>query len=273
MTDLAVSAATRSSLLLLQRTASVRAEASQRLSTGLRVERPADDPAAFYQAQGLRARVRDLLQAKDQIGQATAAVESALAGADAIEELAGQLKGLALSVQGGTAEQRQIAAQQFDVIRQQIDALANDVSYGGAALLAETPGSLEVNLNGDGPYDLTVDGHAAGADGLGIGSAVSDHNAFATDADVANVLSQVNLAITKVRSFAADFGNDVAVLTARDEFNESLAGTLEVGAAKLVDADLNTEAARLLATQVREQLGVETLRISGQSQSILATLI
>jgi len=273
MTDIAVSAATRSSLLLLQRTADVRTEASQRLSTGLRVQRPVDDAAAFFQAESARGRVRDLLQAKDQIGQATSAVETALAGTEAIESLAGQLKGLALSVQGGTAAERLAAAEQFDVIRQQIDALANDVSYGGVSLLADKPGSLNVNLDGEGGGDLILDGHASGSTGLSIGSAVSDYNGFATQGDITNALTQINSAVADLRSFAADFGADVAVLNAREDFNQALANTLEAGAAKLVNTDLNTEAARLLATQVREQIGIETLRISSQSQSLLANFI
>ena len=63
------------------------------------------------------------------------------------------------------------------------------------------------------------------------------------------------------------------MLRAREDFNETLANTLDAGAARLVDADLNTEAARTLAAQVREQLGVEVLRISNDSQGVLASLI
>ena len=171
MSDIAVSAATRSSLLLLQRTADVRAEASARLSTGLSVRQPSDAPAAFFDAQSTRARVRDLLQAKDQIGQAVSSVETAQLGSDAIEELAGQLKGLALSVQGASAEERQIAAEQFDVIRNQITALANDISFNGVSLIAAAPGSLSVNLDGEGAGDLTIVGQASDAASLGIGAA------------------------------------------------------------------------------------------------------
>ncbi|MEK9723209.1 MAG: hypothetical protein VW405_06955 [Rhodospirillaceae bacterium] len=211
------------------------------------MDRPTDGPAAYYQAQGLRQRVRELVSAKDQIGQAETAVETALAGTDAIESLTSHLKGLALPVKGGSAAERQAAAEQFDVIRNQITALANDVSFNGVALVAETPGRLDVNLDGKGGPDLTVDGHAAGAAGLGIGSAATDYNNFATDADIDAAVAKLNTAVTTVRNFAADFGTDLATLTIRDRFNQDLTNTIGEGTAKLVEADLNVEAVRALA--------------------------
>lgn len=273
MTDISVSAATRSSLLLAQRTADVRAETSERLSTGLRVRRPADAPAVFFEAQSARARVRDLLQAKDEISQAVSAVETAQTGAGAIEELAGQLKGLALSVQGASAEERQTAVEQFAVIRDQITALADDLSFGGVALISSTPGGLDVNLDGDGGADLTINAQASDAASLGIGSAAETYNNFTTDADIANAVSDLNAAVSSVRNFTASFANNLSVLRVREDFNETLSNTLDAGAAKLVDADLNREAARALAARVREQLAAEALRIGNGSQGVLASLI
>jgi len=91
MSDIALTEAARSSLLLLQRTADARADTTRRLASGLRVERPVDDPADFFRADALRERVSDLLSAKDSIGQATSAVGGALVGVEAIEDLTGQL--------------------------------------------------------------------------------------------------------------------------------------------------------------------------------------
>ena len=274
MSDIALTEAARSSsLLLLRRTADARADTTRRLASGLWVERPVDDPAGFFRANALRERVSDLVSAKDSIGQATSAVGGALVGVEAIEDLTGQLKGIALAAQGGSTEARQAAAQQFDVIRQQITALANDVSFGGVALLAESLGNLEVNLDGEGLSDLTIENHHAGSAGLGIGSAISDFNGFSTDADIHSAVAGVNSVITTLRARASSLGNNVSVLNIRERFNDDLANTLETGAAKLVNADLNEEGARLVSTQVREQLGIEGLRVAQQSASILASLI
>ncbi len=273
MTDITLSAATRQSVTLLQRSADLRAETTRRLGTGLRVGRAGDGPSSFFQAQGLRSRVQDLLAAKDDIGQAASAVESSLAGLDAIENLSQQLKGLALAARGGTAEQRQAAAAQFDDLRGQISALAEDAGYNGTNLIAADPGDLDVSLNETGASGLTIQGRAADSHTLGIGTAADDYDSFATDTDIAAAVAGIDAAIAGVRSRAAGLGSSVATLQVRDDFTRDLTNTLDAGAAKLVQADLGEEGAKLLSTQVREQLGAESLRIAAQSQSLIANLL
>ena len=273
MTDISVSASTRQAVTLLQRTADLRAESTRRLATVLRVGTVNDGPSAFFQAQGLSSRVRDLLSAKDNIGQAASAVESALVGLDSIESLSQQLKGLALAAKGGTAEQRAAAAEQFDTLRTQLSALAEDAGYGGTNLISSDPGDLNVNLNGSGGSDLTIRGRASDGSTLGIGSAAGGYNGFATDADIDAAVASLDNAITSVRSSAASLGSSAAALNVRETFNEDLANTLDAGAAKLVQADLNEEGARLVSLGVREQLGTEALRIATRSDQLIANLL
>lgn len=69
-----------------------------------------------------------------------------------------------------------------------------------------------------------------------------------------------------MRSQAASFGSDVALLNTREQFTDNISNTLTAGAAKLTEADLNEEAAKQLALNVRGQLGIEALQIGQQSQ-------
>jgi len=257
----------------LQRTADLRAQTTRRLASGLAVERVNDDPPAFFQARSLSNRAQGLLAAKDDIGQAASKVETALVGLDAIEDLTQQLKGIALSVRGAGAEARAAAAEQFDVLRQQITSLANDAGLGGTALIAENPNSLDVTLNETGTSSLTIDGRAADAAGLGIGTAATDFNGFATETDIDAAVAQLDGVIADIRARAAGLGSNVAALQVRDSFIDDLTATLETGAAKLVEADLNTEAARLLSNELRQEIGVETLAVAGRSQSLIADLL
>ena len=123
MSDIALSSANQSVLLLLQRTASLTNQTNERLATGLKVNRAADDAPAFLLAQSLNARAGDLLALKDGIGQGASALGSALNGIDAISGLANQLKGIAAAARGGTAAERAAAAAQFDEFLSQIDNL------------------------------------------------------------------------------------------------------------------------------------------------------
>jgi flagellin len=272
MTDVSLASSTREAVTLLQRTADLRGQATRRLSTGLRVARASDDAPAFFQAKALSNRVRGLLQAKDDVGQGVSAVETALVGLDAIEDLSKQLKGLALSVRGASAQERLAAAEQFDLLRGQITSLANDAGLNGTGLIGANPSDLSVPVNETGAT-VTISSTASDAAGLGISTAAGSFNNFATDANIDAAVKQLNGAIASIRRRAAGFGSSVASLQVRSNFIDDLTQTLDAGAAKLVDADLGEESARLLSSQLRQQLGVETLRVAGQSTSLIAQLL
>ncbi len=267
------STAVQTNLLALQRAADVRSESAKRLSTGLEIQRATDGPSAFFQAQALTARVSGLFEAKDNIGQALSAVESALNGVDALTEISQQLSGVALAVRGGSAEARQAAAGQFNALREQLDSIARDATYLGTGLVQSDPDSLTVSLNETGSSDVTVDGAGLDASGLGIGDALTSYNAFASDLDVEAALNDLSNAVSSLRSTASSFGSDVALLGIRENFASNLGATLEAGTAKLVNADLEEEAARQLASQVRQDLSTLDLRIAAQGAQQITQIL
>ena len=273
MTDVSLSATTRTNLLDLQRSADLRLRTTDRISTGREVNRVTDDPVRIFQAFAVSKRVTDLFDLKKGTGQAISAVESALAGTDAIEDLTDQLRGLTISARNATDEQRQDIAAQFDVLRNQIDALAADVSYGGVSLLDNPAGSI-TQLTGDiSQGSITVSGQSSDVSALGIGSAISSYNDFATDADIDAALAGIGGAVTTLRTQAADFGYNVAALTIAEDFNQSLTQTLQAGNDKLINADLDQEAANLLSIRIRDQLRQEGLRVAQQSESAVFQLL
>lgn len=272
MSDITLSAATKSALLNTQRTVSLADRTQLRLASGLKVQRPSDNAAAFFQAQALIGRAGDLLAFKGDINQGLSALGSAQIGLRAITSLTQQLKGLAVSAQNGTAEERQAIAEQFDELRGQIDSLAADAGYGGSNLLASPPGALSVSFNASGTSSLTVDGVASDAASLGIETAEGAHNNFATDADIEIALAQLERSINTLNSTASTLGSNASLLNTRLEFNDALTNSLQMGADKLVLADLNEEAATLVSLKVASQISIAGLNIINESQKAVLEL-
>lgn len=272
MSDVSLTSSDRASLLSLQRTSEVRNEAASRLASGLEVQSATDDAVAFNQASAIRDRVNDLLNAKDSIGQGISAVEASLDGLDALSALNDQLRGIARSALGGDETQRQAAAEQFDQVREQFNALAADASFGGVSLLTSTAEQISVQVNDRGTTQ-DIGGTPSDAASLGLGTAATTFNLFQSDADIRTALDQLDSVRTSLRTTSQSFGGDVASLQARDNFNTQLSNTLESGAQNLVEADLNEEAARLLAADLRDQLGINGLQITRDSTALLAELI
>ncbi|MBQ9732541.1 MAG: flagellin [Alphaproteobacteria bacterium] len=87
---------------------------------------------------------------------------------------------------------------------------------------------------------------------------------------IADAISAVEGAITKLRNWSSEFGNNYSIVQSREEFTENLINVLTEGADKLTLADMNEESANMLALQTRQQLAINSLSLASQaSQSVL----
>ncbi len=194
--------------------------------------------------------------------------------ANNVNDLATDL-GLATSTNGsvgGTGTLRAAAETQFDSLRIQIDNLVNDTTFLGVNLLKALPDSLTVKFNEDGTASLTVSGIASDSTALGI-SAVDSADSFATDAGIDTIVAQLDAALTTLRTTQSTLGGNNTLINIRLTFTENLINTLENGAAKLINADLNEEAANLLALQIRYDLALYALSLSFDNGSAIFNML
>ncbi len=97
MGDIVISQAVRENLSSLQSTADLLSRTNNRLSTGLKVSSPIDNPTSFFTAQGLNNRAADLGTLQDNIGLAVETLDAAASGIDALSTLVEQAKSTANS--------------------------------------------------------------------------------------------------------------------------------------------------------------------------------
>jgi flagellin-like hook-associated protein FlgL len=86
-------------------------------------------------------------------------------------------------------------------------------------------------------------------------------------------IQRISNAISQLNAVSAALGTNVAILQARSTFSSNYANTLTSGADALTLADLNTEAANSQALTLRQQLGIQSLSVSGQQNSSILTLL
>ncbi len=267
-----LTAGVRANLLSLQRTTDLIDIVQTRLSTGLKVNSAIDDASAFFTARALTNRADDLTNLKENIDLSISALQSAITGIESITELVEQAKGLANTAKatGDTAE-RSLLAVQFNELLGQINDLANDSSFNGTNLIRATPDNLEVDFNEDGTSDLTITGLDSTTATTGIDISAANNN-FGTLGDINTTITQLNSALTELRTNAATLGSNNTVLQTRLNFTEELTNTLEEGAGKLTLADINEESANLLALQTRQQLGINSLSLASQAERAILSL-
>jgi len=273
MSDVSLSQGVRANLLQLQRNEALRLRVAENLATGRRVNRVNDDPQDFLTAQALSNRVGDLMERNAAINQAISTASAARDGLGGVESLTRQLQGIAQAARGGTTEQRQAAAEQFDALRGQIGTLASDASFGGVQLIADPADDLTVRTGDLSGAATTLEGQPASAAALGVGSAAGDYNSFASDADIEAALSDLGRAVGSVRTADARVNSDIAALTTRERFNGNLSNTLQDSVDTLTGANLNEEAAAFLALQLQDRFAAAGLRFAVRTESLVVDLL
>ena len=183
-----------------------------------------------------------------------------------VAKVTGSLAGLTFAGETGNTE-RVNSANQFNDILDQIDQLAKDASYKGVNLLGGEEQTLKVVFNEDRSSSLTIQGVDGSAAGLGMTEAKDWSTNEAIDASI----TAVDGAISKLRNYASEFGNNYSTVQNREDFTENLINVLEEGADKLTLADMNEESANMLALQTRQQLAINSLSLASQAaQSVLS---
>ncbi len=269
-TNIILSATLRANLVSLNRTTEFSDRTQERLASGLAVNTPLDNAAAFFAAKSLNNRADDLLKLKDNIYQGVSTLAAALNGIEAITELVEQAKGIATTARATSdTNERSALAVPFNALREQINFLSNDASFGGTNLIANVPDNLTVDFNEDATSSLTINGIDSSTTGLGVGAALVD---FAFDVFIDIAINQVETAIATLRTTAATLGSNSTVLQARLNFTEDLTNTLQEGSGKLTLADLNEEAANSLSLDTRQQLGLNSLALAAQSERAIISL-
>lgn len=269
--------AMRTNLLTLQNTQSQIGVTQNRLATGLKVSSAIDDPRNFFQAQGLNNRANDLGRRLDGMGLGIKTIEAADKGIKGMTKILESMSAIVKEAADATTPAaRETLGTQFNNLRTQLTTLASDSGFNGINLLGNN--NLTVSFNETGSNTLAVTAVDYATDAAGVAAAVASaagaddtaNWAAATAANGTTAIAAsealVNTAISSLRTQAATFGSSLTMVRIREDFTKELVNTLRAGADGLVLADQNEEAAKLLALQTSQQLGVQALSLASQSQ-------
>ena len=152
---------------------------------------------------------------------------------------------------------------QYNEVLAQYNSIVNDASYKGVNLLKD--GALDVKFSDSSSSSLQIKGQDISTSNIGLNAAEwKNHD------DINNSLSELRAAISNLRSFSSELGNNYSIVQNREDFTKSLINVLTEGADKLTLADMNEESANMLALQTRQQLAINSLSLASQaSQSVL----
>ncbi|MDB5527811.1 MAG: flagellar protein [Devosia sp.] len=175
------------------------------------------------------------------------------------------------SIAGNTV--RSDLATQFNQLRDQLDKLSDDASFNGINLLRGDKLKITFNETGTSSIDISTKGQkAVNSSNLKVTTTLAAKD-LDSDDNIDKYIAQIGTALTSVRSQASSFGSNLSIVQNRQDFTKSMTNTLETGAGNLTLADMNLEAANMLALQTRQSLAQSTLSMANQAdQGVLQLL-
>jgi len=227
----------------------------ERLSTGLRINRGADDPAGLIASENLRAEKAAINSAIGNAQRAEQVINVAEGGLQEINSLLVELQGLvgqSANDAGVSPEEKEANQLQIDSILQTIDRIANSTSFQGTKLL-------------NGNFDYTVTNQSSVIADINVNAARLANNASATLAVTVDVLTSAQTATTFVSTGTAinNGGQSVTIEITGNEGVQQFTFASTTSQADVVNA-INTFSDALGVSAAIDATNSDRIRIDSQ---------
>ncbi len=246
-----------------------------RLSSGMRINRAADDAAGLAISSKLSAHIRGLSQAARNANDAVSMVQTAEGGLSEINGMLARMRELAVQAANeGTlgADERLALDNEYQALADEIDRISAVTEYNGAKLL---DGSLaagvgfQVGIFNTADDLITVDAFED-ADTTALAVDTTD---VTTAATARTALDALDAAITDVASRRGDLGAAQNRVTVTISNLGSMLENLSAANSRIMDVDVAEETAAFTRNQILMQAGVSVLAQANQLPSVALSLI
>lgn len=229
----------------------------ERLSSGLRINRAADDPAGLAVSERLRAQIRALQVGERNAGDGISLLQIADGGLAEVAELLIRLNELSEQAMTGTVsnEQRGYLDNEFRALVEEIDRIAVSIDFNGRALLDGSGGDTRIELGGGGSITLGLGGSftaaALGLDGLTL---AGDPAGWTEQP-----LTAIGAALQQVSAGRASFGASQNRLESAIRLMRNQQENLSAADSRIRDVDYAAEISELTSAQILQQMAVAVL--------------
>lgn len=297
MTDsLLTNTSAMTALLALNQTQQSLDTYENQVSTGLAVANASDNAAYWSIATTMNSQVGALNAVSSSLSESASLLSTMSAALTSVVSVMNALENNLMIAQGFASEgstgdlanvQSQIAQQQQELITYGGSATFNGVNFletsgGNVQLLAsynQASGASYITVD---TSDTALFETASTSATTGIlGSAGTNYTAAsiltlnitsATSGDIANMMLDVQAAITTLTTAASTLGADQNNVSAQQNFVSNLTDSLTAGVGSLVDADMNEASTKISALQVQQQLGIQALSIANSNTQMILRL-
>ena len=274
--------------------------AFSQLSSGLRINKAADDAAGLSISQGLTSQINGLTQAVSNAQDATNVAQIADGALGTVQDVLQRMRTLVVqAANSGTQDDNSLTAIQSEVpkLNSQLDSIASQTKFGATNLLdGNYNGTFQVGANGGETISLdltkanvssTSVGAATGGTDLGalkiVGrtgtagsytyAAPTSYSSSGTSSDAASDLNTIDAAIKAVSTARSGIGATQNQLSYTVTNLNTAITNVTASKSNLTDADLATQVTKMTQQQILTSAATSVLaQANSAPQAILKLL-
>lgn len=242
----------------------------ERLSSGYRINRAADDAAGLAISEKMRAQISGLNVAQRNAQDGVSMLQTAEGGMEEIHKMLRRMRDLSLQANNGsntTADMTKLN-DEFSALRDEIDGITTRTKFNEKSLIDGTGGSVDFQIGANQNETITIDLSTINVNATTL--ALSGLN-IATGAAAA--ITAVNTAIDTVSTHRSTLGATQNRLEHTISNLAVMEENLQAAESRIRDADMAFEMSTLTKHMILQQAGTAMLaQANMRSQSVLALL-
>ncbi|MBC3766781.1 flagellin [Neptunicella marina] len=235
----------------------------ERLSSGFRINRAADDAAGLQITDRMTSQIMGLDQAVRNANDAISLAQTAEGSMGEITDSLQRIRQLAVQSQNGinTSADRVALQKEVSALKTEISRIGTDSQFGGLDILtgsfsaaflvgANAGQTISINLSRSGGF---------GASGLGVGQLT-----VATEAGASAALASVDAALSTIGAARADLGALQNRFQSTIRNLSNISENMSAARSRIRDTDFATETAELTRNQIIQQSSITVLSQANQ---------
>jgi flagellin len=244
------------------------AKSMERLSSGYRINRGAEDAAGLAISEKLRAQIGGLTQASRNTQDAISMVQTAEGALNEVHSMLQRVRELAVQYKNGTlgTNDRTAIQSEVDQLKAEIERIGSETNFNGIDLLKSGSTTISFQVGAADQQQITVATISVGTE---VASGVFALSSASTQTDI----QAIDDAINNISAARATFG---AVQNRLEHTFANIADyqeNLTASESRIRDADMASEMVKFTKYQILQQAGTSMLAQANQApQSVLSLL-
>ncbi|MCI6516115.1 MAG: flagellin [Lachnospiraceae bacterium] len=247
-------------------TTNTQAKSTEKLSSGYKINRAADDAAGLAISEKMRRQIRGLTQASANAQDGVSCVQTAEGALNEVHDMLQRMNELAVKASNGTlqSEDQSYIQSEVDQLASEITRTANDTKFNKMGLLDGSKASVNLQVGAEAGNTITLNLSKMDATAIGVGSLQISNS---------QSITSIDNAIQSVSKFRSDLGAVQNRLEHTINNLDNVVENTQAAESQIRDTDMATEMVKYSNNNILAQAGQAMLAQSNQAnQGVLSLL-